>query len=153
MPVRSITCLSAIIVAASIASVAHAGSCPEEHALTQPRELENMPDAGTGRRVLAAVDLNGWRDMGNFQLRMRRLVVDAKGIVPTHTHDDRPSIVYIVTGEMIEHSALCAVPIVHKAGDWTPEFGPGHAHWWENPTDKVVTLISTDVVPFTPPSN
>ena len=32
-------------------------------------------------------------------------------------------------GELIEHSTLCAVPIRHRAGGSTAEFGPSHAHW------------------------
>jgi quercetin dioxygenase-like cupin family protein len=79
---------------------------------------------------------------------MRRLTVAVDGIVPTHEHHDRPSIVLIQSGEIIEHSAFCAVPILHKAGDSTPEFGPGHKHWWENKSGAPVVLISTDVVPF-----
>lgn len=126
---------------------AMADQCPADQVLTTPREIENAPDVGVDRPILQEVDLTGWRDMGSFHLRMRRLTVAPHGIVPTHAHDDRPSIVLIQSGEIVEHSAFCAVPILHKAGDSTPEFGPGHKHWWENLTDQPVVLISTDVVP------
>jgi quercetin dioxygenase-like cupin family protein len=125
-----------------------AGSCPTDKVLTTPRQIENAPDVGVERPILHEVDLTGWRNMGNFKLRMRRLTVAKDGIVPTHDHDDRPSIVLIQTGEIIEHSAFCSVPILHKAGDSTPEFGKGHKHWWENKSGAPVILISTDVVPF-----
>ena len=127
---------------------AMAGSCPEDQVLAEPAEIENMPSVGVERELLEAVDLTGWRDMGNFMLRTRRLVIAPHGIVPTHGHDDRPSIVYILNGELIEHNARCAVPIRHVAGEWSPEFGPGHKHWWENPTDKEVVVLSSDIVPF-----
>jgi quercetin dioxygenase-like cupin family protein len=130
-----------------LATSALAGQCPADQVLTEPREIENAPDVGVERPVLHEVVLTGWRGMGSFHLRMRRLTVAVGGIVPTHAHDDRPSIVLIQTGEIVEHSAFCAVPILHKAGDSTPEFGIGHAHWWENLTDQPVVLISTDVVP------
>lgn len=130
-----------------LATGSMAGQCPADQVLTEPRQIENAPDVGVERPVLHEVVLTGWRGMGSFHLRMRRLTVAPHGIVPTHAHDDRPSIVLIQTGEMIEHSAFCAVPIMHKAGDSTPEFGIGHKHWWENPTDQPVILISTDVVP------
>jgi quercetin dioxygenase-like cupin family protein len=130
-----------------LAAGALAGECPADQVLTEPREIENAPDIGVERPVLHEVDLEGWRGMGSFHLRMRRLTVAAGGIVPTHAHDDRPSIVLIQSGEIVEHSAFCAVPILHKAGDSTPEFGIGHKHWWENLTDAPVILISTDVVP------
>jgi quercetin dioxygenase-like cupin family protein len=129
-----------------------AGACPADKVLTTPRPIENAPDVGIERPILQEVDLTGWRDMGNFKLRMRRLTVAKDGIVPTHDHDDRPSIVLVQTGELIEHSAFCSVPILHKAGDSTPEFGPGHKHWWENKSGAPVVLISTDVVHFDTPA-
>jgi quercetin dioxygenase-like cupin family protein len=86
--------------------------------------------------------------MGNFMLRLRKLTIAPHGVVPTHAHNDRPSIVHIVEGEIVEHNAFCAVPIIHKPGDTTPESGAGHIHWWENTTDKPVVIFSTDVVPF-----
>ncbi|MDX2307201.1 MAG: cupin [Hyphomicrobium sp.] len=135
------------------ATAAEAGQCPADKALTSPREIENAPDVGIERPILHQVDLTGWRNMGNFYLRMRRLTVAIDGIVPTHDHDDRPSIVLVQDGEIIEHSAFCAVPIVHRTGDSTPEFGKGHRHWWENKSGKPVILISTDVVHFDAPKS
>lgn len=126
---------------------AFAASCPPEHVLTEPREIENAPDVGIDRPVLATVDLTGWRGMGNFLLRMRRITVAPNGIVPTHWHNDRPSIVFIMEGEIIEHSTFCAVPVLHKTGE-SPEFGDSHGHWWENNTTEPVVILSTDVVPF-----
>jgi len=67
--------------------------------------------------------------------------------LPYRDHDDRPSIVYIISGEIKEHSALCAVPILHRAGEWTPELGKGHAHWWRNVGNVPVVLTSSDVLP------
>lgn len=131
---------------------ARAGQCPADNVLTTPREIENAPDVGVERPILHEVDLTGWRDLGNFKLRMRRLTVAVDGIVPTHDHKDRPSIVLIQSGEIVEHSAFCSVPIVHTSGDSTPEFGEGHKHWWENKSGKPVILISTDVVPFNAPN-
>lgn len=133
-------------------TLAFAGACPPDKVLTTPRQIENAPDVGVDRPILHEVDLTGWRNLGNFKLRMRRLTVAKDGIVPTHDHDDRPSIVLVQTGELIEHSAFCAVPILHKAGESTPEFGKGHRHWWENKSGAPVILISTDVIPFDAPA-
>lgn len=126
---------------------AEAGRCPRQHVLTQPRQIRDAPDVGVTREILSVVDLRGWRGLGDFQLRTRRLIVAPGGIVPTHQHDDRPSIVFVVSGEIWENSAFCAVPIRHRAGEWTPEFGAGHAHWWENRTRRPVVLTSSDIVP------
>ena len=137
----------AVVVALLGAHPALAGSCPEEHKLARPRAIEDAPDVATLREILAAVPLRGWRGTGDMLLRTRRLIVLPGGIVPTHQHDDRPSIVTVIVGEITEHSAYCAVPILHRTGETTPEFGAGHAHWWENRSSTPVVLMSSDVVP------
>jgi quercetin dioxygenase-like cupin family protein len=129
------------------ATAAVAGECPKESVLTTPREIGDHADVGIKRKTLAVIDLTGWRNVGNLRLRTRRLTVPVGGVVPTHWHDDRPSIVYVVKGEIIEHSTLCSVPILHREGEWTPEFGKGHGHWWENKGTAEVILTSSDVVP------
>lgn len=125
---------------------ARAGSCPPDQVLTTPSQLENIPSVGVSSQILHEVDLTGWRGLGHFVLRTRRLFVAVDGTVPLHTHEDRPSIVTIVSGEIIEHSNHCAVPIIHRAADSTPEFGPDAAHWWENKSGAVVELLSSDIV-------
>lgn len=135
-------------VIASFSTVAHAGACPEDMVRDTARTLTPATGPGYDGTVAASIDLTDWRDMGNFMLRLRTLTIPPRGVVPVHNHGDRPAIVHIVTGELIEHNAFCEVPIVHSAGETTPEFGSGHEHWWENPTDMPVTAISADVVPF-----
>ncbi len=126
---------------------AQAGECPREHKLTQPRKLEDKPELKMGRETLAVVKLDGWRGVKNLLLRTRRLTIEPGGLVPTHYHNDRPSIVYIEKGELIEHSTFCAVPVLHKAGEWTPEFGDFHGHWWENKGTVPAVVLSSDVIP------
>ena len=48
---------------------------------------------------------------------MRRLAIKPGGVVPWHSHDDRPALIYVVVGEITEYASNCAVPIVHKAGE------------------------------------
>ena len=138
------------IVAAAVlmlgAGQALAGSCPPEKVLKNPRSIESKDSVGVTRETLSTVNLKGWRSVGDLFLRTRRLTIAGHGVVPTHTHDDRPSIVFVVKGELIEHSTFCAVPTRHKAGDWTPEFGEGHGHWWENPNSTEAIVTSSDVV-------
>ena len=152
MPFRPRAALAAAVAAFATLALAlpggaQAGHCPADKVLTQPQPVRDAPDVGVSREILSMVALKGWRGVGELYLRTRRLVVAPHGIVPTHEHDDRPSIVYVVSGEIWEHSAFCAVPIQHRAGEWTPEFGPGHKHWWENRTGNRVVLLSSDVVP------
>ncbi len=94
---------------------AAAGGCPPEHVLTEPREVERVPQKHLTREVIANVRLEGWRDMGGFLLSTRRLELQPGGTVPTHSHADRPAIVYVMKGTVIEHNSFCAVPITHHA--------------------------------------
>lgn len=145
---RLLAALAAATMLAAGTGAATAAECPADKRLAQPRAIENAPDIGVDRPILSTVDLTGWRGMGNFMLRLRKLTIAPHGVVPTHNHDDRPSIVHVVEGEIIEHNAFCSVPVIHKAGDTAAEAGSGHIHWWENKTDKPVVIFSTDVVPF-----
>lgn len=138
-----------IAALACTASVAWADVCPADQVLTEPRVIEQIPAKALEREVLANVRLEGWRDMGGFILRMRRLIVQPGGFIPTHMHDDRPAIVTVISGTVTEHNTFCAVPILHHAGDTDAEFGPGFAHWWENTGTEPVVFISTDVLPYT----
>jgi quercetin dioxygenase-like cupin family protein len=126
---------------------ANAGECPADKVLKTPSKLEEVAEKHLKRETLAVVPLKGWRGVGDLLLRTRRLTIGPGGFVPTHYHNDRPSIVFIVKGEIVEHSNSCSVPIVHRAGEWTPEFGDFHGHWWENKSNCEVVLTSSDVIP------
>jgi quercetin dioxygenase-like cupin family protein len=139
-------CAASLVLAVSVGSAA-AGECPADKVLKEPRKLEDVAEKLLKRETLAIIPLKGWRGVGDLLLRTRRLTIGPGGFVPTHYHNDRPSIVYIVKGEIVEHSNSCSVPIVHRAGEWTPEFGDFHGHWWENKTGSEVVLTSSDVIP------
>ena len=76
---------------------------------------------------------------------MRKLTIEPGGIVPWHSHADRPAIIYITEGEIIEYASNCTAPIVHKAGDVVAET-PNVSHWWKNLGDKTVVLLSADLL-------
>ena len=78
------------------------------------------------------------------QLRLRRLVVQPGGEVPVHSHENRPALIYIESGEMTEFKNTCAVPILHRAGEATPE---DHrvVHWWRNTGRVPAVVLSADV--------
>ena len=99
------------------------------------------------RMILSTVDLGAEKVKANgHTFRLRKLVIQPGGIVPWHSHNERPALIYIVSGEIIEYASNCLVPIVHKAGDVAPEAN-GTSHWWQN-TGKVPSkLISVDIFP------
>jgi quercetin dioxygenase-like cupin family protein len=77
------------------------------------------------------------------KFRMRKLTIEPGGIVPWHSHGDRPAIIYIIDGEINEYASNCAVPILHKAGDVVAETSEV---WWKNTGDKTVVLLSADLL-------
>jgi quercetin dioxygenase-like cupin family protein len=65
------------------------------------------------------------------------------GEVAWHNHDERPALIYIVSGKITEYASTCSVPIEHDAGDLSVE---SHlSHWWKNNSDKPAVLISADI--------
>lgn len=150
MPSAITAFLSKSVLCLALAGPLMAGECPEEHRLTEPRTLERVKNVGVTVEVRERIDLSGWREMGNFRLRTRHFTIAPGGTVSNHNHSDRPSIIYFVSGEIYEHNALCAVPILHKAGETSGEFGADVRHWWSNAGTEPVVLVSSDVVPFRP---
>jgi len=78
--------------------------------------------------------------------RMRQLTIKPGGVVPWHSHANRPAIIYVVQGEVTEYASSCSVPLVHKAGDATPELHVT-SHWWKNTGKTTAVLISADLLP------
>jgi len=129
-----------------IAAPAFAGQCPADKVVTDATKAVSTPASGVTDTVLNAIDLaNEPAKIADRKLRLRKLVIEPNGVVPWHSHADRPAIIYIVEGEVTEYASNCAVPIVHKAGESTTE---AHAtsHWWKNTGAKTVVLLSADIL-------
>jgi quercetin dioxygenase-like cupin family protein len=145
-PGRFLAAAAAAIAGVALASMASAGECPADKRgviVTKPVSTEA---AGVTDTVLAATDLSKEKlALSDHQLRLRRLVVEPNGIVPWHSHEDRPAIIYIISGQIYEHASNCAVPILHQAGEATRE-GSGTAHWWQNTGKETVVLLSADIL-------
>ena len=102
--------------------------------------------SGLSDEVIASIDLSPMgRGFAGYKMRMRKLTIKPGGIVPWHSHSARPANIYIISGSITEYRSTCAVPIEHKAGDVTEEFG-ALSHWWKNNTKQTVVLISADVL-------
>ena len=128
------------------ASSAAAGSCPAGKMKADIREPATHAAKGVTDTVLAAIDLEKEpAKIKERQLRFRKLTIEPGGIVPWHSHDDRPAIIYIAEGEIVEYASNCAEPIVHKAGESRPETS-GTSHWWQNLGNKTVILFVGDVL-------
>ena len=66
-------------------------------------------------------------------------------MVPWHSHDDRPALIYVAVGEVTEYASNCAVPIVHNPGEVAEEV-KGTSHWWQNTGKTAAVLISADLL-------
>ena len=141
--------LAAAAIAATFAlgsGAAFAGSCPAGKQMADATKPVDFAAKGVTDDVLATIDLSKEPAMvQDRNFRMRRLVIQPGGVVPWHSHGDRPAIIYVVAGEVTEYASNCAVPIVHKAGDVAPEMHQT-AHWWKNTGKKPATLISADLL-------
>jgi quercetin dioxygenase-like cupin family protein len=140
--------LSAVTAFATMiaANAALAGQCPADKLGVNVTKPSTVAAKDVTDKVLASIDLAKEKvALADHQLRIRQLEVKPGGIVPWHSHGDRPALIYIVRGEIYEYASNCAVPILHKAGEVAAETSVT-AHWWQNTSTETVVLISADVL-------
>jgi quercetin dioxygenase-like cupin family protein len=143
---RALAAAIALPAVLLLANAASAGECPAGKTGVDLTKPVTTPAKDVTDTVLAATDLGGESiATPGRQLRLRKLVVKPGGVVPWHSHADRPAIIYIVEGEVTEYASTCAVPIVHKAGDVARET-KATAHWWKNTGNKTAVLLSADIL-------
>jgi quercetin dioxygenase-like cupin family protein len=127
-------------------TTASAGECPADKKMAHARQAVNFGPKDVTDTVIASIDVaKEPAKIKDRLFRLRKLVIQPGGIVPWHSHGDRPAIIYIVEGEIMEYASNCSVPIVHKAGDVTTETS-AVSHWWKNLGDKAVVLLSADLL-------
>jgi quercetin dioxygenase-like cupin family protein len=141
----------AAVVTAALASAgsAQAGGCPADKMRPDGtgEKMNSTPAKDVTDAVLTSVDLaKETAAVKDRLLRLRRLEIKPGGVVPWHEHANRPAIIYIISGEIVEYASTCAVPIVHRAGEVATET---HAtsHWWKNLGQETVVLLSADFFP------
>jgi quercetin dioxygenase-like cupin family protein len=115
---------------------ASAGANALANAPTMPKDVTDT--------VIGAVDLGREINVEGRQLRTRRLVVQPGGVVPIHSHADRPALIVTLSGSITEHRSDCADPIEHRAGDISRE-AEGISHYWINHGTEPAVLLSSDV--------
>ena len=128
---------------------AHAGSCPADQMRPDGsgEKMNTSAAKDVTDAVLASIDLaKEPAAVKDRLLRLRRLEIKPGGVVPWHEHANRPAIIYMVQGEIVEYASTCAVPIVHRAGEVATETH-ATAHWWKNLGKQTVVLLSADVFP------
>lgn len=135
----------AAITAAPQAALA--GACPAGKSGVNVRPQDSTPASGVTDNVITSIDLAKEPVAIQGRLfRLRRLTIAPGGVVPWHSHEDRPAIIYVESGEVTEYASSCSVPIVHRAGEATPELHLT-AHWWRNTGKTTAVLLSADLLP------
>jgi quercetin dioxygenase-like cupin family protein len=147
---KRVALTAAIAGAMSItATIAIAGECPADKKVAdgQGQKPSTAAAKDVTDVVRATTDLSKEPAAVNGRLfRVRQLDMKPGAIVPWHSHGNRPAMIYIVSGEVVEYASNCAVPITHKAGDVAPEKN-GTSHWWQNNGSATAVLISVDLFP------
>ena len=131
------------------AGSALAGECPAEHRVADGAGQKPGPTMPQGVTDVVRYSTDLSKEpiaLQNRQFRLRQLEMQPGGIVPWHSHNERPAMIYIVSGEVVEYASSCAVPIVHRSGDVAPEKN-GTSHWWKNTGGTPAVLISVDLFP------
>ena len=124
---------------------AQAGECPADKRKANARQAVNFAAVGVTDTTLGSIDLGKeTTKIKGRELRFRKMVIQPGGIVPWHSHDDRPAIIYVAEGEILEFASNCAAPIHHKAGEVAVE-KKGTSHWWKNLSEAPVVLFIGDV--------
>jgi quercetin dioxygenase-like cupin family protein len=140
--------LAGVIAGSAVVGLtsAIAGECPADKMKADVRAPDTQAAKGVTDTVLAAIDLEKEpAKIKDRQLRFRKLTIEPGGIVPWHSHGDRPAIIYVAEGEIVEYASNCSAPIVHKTGEIRPEIS-GTSHWWQNLGNKTVVLFVGDVL-------
>jgi quercetin dioxygenase-like cupin family protein len=142
---RRVSAAAMVAAVAGLSAAAQAGECPADKRKANARAPVNLEAVGVTDTTLGSIDLGKEpARLKDRELRFRKLTIEPGGIVPWHSHHDRPALIYVAEGEILEFASNCAGPIVHKAGDIARETS-GVSHWWKNLGDKTVVLFVGDV--------
>lgn len=138
--------LALAISAMMLPAAVHAGQCPAGKTGVGVRAADATPAKGVTDKVLTTIDVAAEpAAIAGRSFRLRRLTVAPGGVVPWHSHADRPAIIHVVSGTVTEYASTCSVPIVHKAGESTPELN-ATSHWWKNTGRTPAVLLSSDLL-------
>jgi len=138
--------LLAGLVSLVVATPALAGECPADKLGANSLPGAASAPVGVTEMELSSIDLSKEAvNLPQRRLRYRHMEIAPGGVVPLHTHADRPALIMVNQGQIFEYSSQCTVPILHKAGDIGRESN-GLKHWWKNEGNVTVVLTIADIV-------
>ncbi|MBY5968791.1 cupin domain-containing protein [Halomonas denitrificans] len=116
-----------------------------DHQQNPPMEPVDETDTTLAFIDLADVKLPaGAAPLEQRHLRFRRVDVGPGGIVPYHSHENRPAILFVFQGEIVEYNSKHEEPRVHRAPSIIVEFNEIW-HWWKNESDGDVIIYAADL--------
>ena len=122
-----------------------AGECPADKVKPNARQMVDYKPVGVTDVTLGSIVSLRKRSSRSLMLAgCFSRSIEPGGIVPWHSHDDRPALIFVQQGEIVEYASNCVDPIVHKVGDIRPEIF-GTSHWWKNLGKETVILYVGDV--------
>src|SRR5689334_13045993 len=87
-------------------TIVFAGECPAGHTLASGGGTAAIMPMGVTDTVLATIELGAEpAAIPDRSLRLRRLVIEPGGVVPWHSHENRPAIIYVVQGTVTEYAS------------------------------------------------
>jgi hypothetical protein len=90
-------------VALIVATRAFAGECPAGKAGDNPLASAATAPVGVMENELAAIDLSKENvKLDQRRLRFRHMEIEPGGIVPLHSHADRPALIMVNAGQIFE---------------------------------------------------
>ena len=99
---------------------------------------------GISADQLRSVDLTGEiESVKGRPLRMRRITLLPGGVIGLHSHQDRPTVSYMLQGEVTYHEEG-QPPKVVKTGEGLAE-GKSTTHWAENTKGVAAIWIAVDI--------
>jgi len=110
------------------------------HALADEAPKANV---GLSGKLLAEMPLAPeFTETGNRHFRMRVLKLEKGGVVALHSHEERPSVEYILSGHCTEFRD--GGEKVYNAGDVV---AADHTvnHWWRNDGEEPVVILAVDI--------
>jgi quercetin dioxygenase-like cupin family protein len=101
-------------------------------------------DQSVEQTLLATIDLaKAVARPGDRELRLSRVTVAPHGHIGLHSHEDDPTVVYVVSGVLTNHHDDGTTSEV-RAGDAFAEFGP-KSHWVENAGSTPASFVFASV--------
>lgn len=138
--------LLAGLVSLVVATPAFAGECPADKVGANALPGAATAPVGVTEAELTSIDLSKESvNLPERRLRFRHMEIKPGGVVPLHSHADRPALIMVNQGKINEYSSKCTVPILHQAGEIARESN-GLTHWWKNDGNQTVILTIADIV-------